>query len=219
LQKNEAFPGLTKAAKRFHQNPTVKSSILLLTLCLLSRPLPADPPPTELPGFLGIPWGASPDEAKKQFTARTHAHLDRTKSDDQRLAFIGGKFAGFKIRDILLQFASQHFYNVEFFIETTSPKHEKEFAALKAMLTEKYGKPGRDETTASGFEVNWYFPIPGAPSPTIWIIQNVNGDGVKVLYFSEGIKANAQKVAAPAPAKPDKPVKPLTTKQSDKDDL
>jgi len=195
---------------------------LLLFAALLSFRAIADTPTVPLPGFLGIPWGASMDDAKKQFTSRSHAHYIHAQSNDHELAFDGGKFAGFKLHSAKLSFKSGQFFVADCHVEATSKKHEKEFAALKNMLTEKYGKPGRDDQVGDGVEANWYFPVPGQPANNLGIVQNPNGDSIHVFYLSESTKGKAQAAAgpvAPEPAKPAKTAKPSATAAGDKDDL
>lgn len=183
-----------------------------------SHSLIAEERKVELPGFFGIGWGTGSDEAKKAFDSRSHARFDRSKSAPHQLSFEGGKFAGFKLRGLKLMFEAGSFWGTEFFIESPSKNHEKEFSALKAMLTEKYGKPSRDEMVGDGFEANWYFPVPQLPAHNIWIIQNPKGEGVKVLYVSEATKKTVAQGAGPKVVKPLKP-SANSVKAGDKEDL
>jgi hypothetical protein len=184
----------------------MNTKIALLTILLLARPALAQDQNQELPGFLGIPWGANPEDAKKELVSRTHAHFNLGRSTAQNLAFDGGKFAGFKVRNLKLLFVANSFYSAEFFLETPSKKHEKEYATLKTMLTEKYGTPKRDEAVGEGLEANWFFSVPGGlPPHNLWIIQNPAGEGVKVVYLSEATRNAATQAAGAQPAKPLKP--------------
>jgi hypothetical protein len=201
------------------EHPAMNIKIALLTILLLARSAMAQDQNQELPGFLGIPWGANPEDAKKELISRTHAHFNLARSAEQHLAFDGGKFASFKVRSLKLLFVANSFYSAEFFLETPSKKHEKEYATLKSMLIEKYGTPKRDEAVGEGFEANWFFPVPGGlPPHNLWIIQNPAGEGVKVVYLSEATRnAATQAAGAHEPAKPLKPAAAGATKA--KDDL
>jgi hypothetical protein len=167
----------------------------------------------ELAGFLELPWGAGVAEAKKQIPERSRARLDRQKSNETHLRFEGGKFASFKANQFDLSFADDSFYRAEVRLEPLSKDHAKEFAALKKLLTEKYGPPGRDET--GRLESTWYFPVPGKPADLINVHADPKGPGLHLFYLSEGTKAAAKKVAAdPAPTP-----KPAKTSADAKDDL
>jgi hypothetical protein len=166
----------------------------------------------ELEGFLDLPWGAGPDEARKQISGRTHARFERQKSDDTHLRFDDGKFAGFKAEHLELNFAGAHFFRAEVRLAPVSKEHEKEFAALKKLLTEKYGAPGRDE--ADRHECTWYFPVTGKPANLINLSADPKGSGLLIFYLSESSKAAAANAGAQAAT-----AKPAKTSANAKDDL
>jgi len=192
----------------------MKGHLLIPALALLASTLrAAEPAPPAVDGFLEIPFGTNEDATKKGYVARTHARFDRQKSNETQLRFEGGRFAGFKVTHADLKFAAGGFFCAEVFLEATSKDHEKEFATIKQMLTEKYGAPGRDERVGENLETDWHFPIPGQPANLIWIISLPHGEGVKVIYQSD-----ATRKAAPKPAMAGQ-AKPARTSASAKDDL
>jgi len=195
-------------------------ALVIACLALLAEPhCHAADMPKQLPGFVGIPWGTDPDNAKKALMSRTHGHYDHAHTTPTEVAFLGGRFAGFKVARMKLMFSGNAFWGTEFYLEAPSARHEKEFASIKAMLTEKYGKPDRDEAVGDGLEANWYFPVTGAPSANLWIIQDPHGDSLKVMYLNEATKKAAGAAAAAQPAKPAKAPSTTSAKTSDKDDL
>ena len=152
-------------------------------------------------------------EAKKQIPDRSRARLDRQKSTEKHLRFEGGKFASFKAKQFDLSFGDDRFFRAEVRLEPVSKEHEKEFAALKKLLTEKYGPPGRDETER--LESTWYFPVPGKPANLINVHADPKGPGLHLFYLSESTKAEARNPAdGPAPTP-----KAAKTSADAKDDL
>jgi hypothetical protein len=182
--------GSTAASGFFMKHGCVFFTVMLLGALSLARG-------AELEGFLDVPWGATADEAKKQIPSRSHARPDRQKSDATHLKFDGGKFAGFKVNSFDLSFSNDHFFRAEVRLESGAKEHEKQFAALKKLLTEKYGAPGRDEHDR--LECTWYFPVPGKPANLINLFADPKAPGLLIFYMSESSKAAPAGGAAPTP--------------------
>lgn len=184
----------------------------LLTLAVLLLGSFSSALSAELDGFLDFPWGGKIEDAKKTVAARSHSRLDRPKSDDNHLRLEGGKFAGFKVAHMDLNFTAGGFFRAEVRLDPVSKEHDKEFAALKKLLTEKYGAPGRDESVK--LECTWYFPVPGSPANLINLSADPKGTGLQIFYLSEGTKLLAAKAGTTVPSP-----KPARTAAGAKDDL
>ncbi|MDB6138920.1 MAG: hypothetical protein JWO94_1992 [Verrucomicrobiaceae bacterium] len=154
----------------------------------------------DLDGFLDFPWGGKIEDAKKLVAARSHGRLDRQKSDDSHLRFENGKFAGLKASHFDLNFSGGLFFRAEVRLDPVSKEHDKEFVALKKLLTDKYGMPGRDEHDR--LESTWYFPIPGQPANLINLSADPKGTGLQIFYLSESSKLPAAAGAIAKIAKP-----------------
>jgi len=192
----------------------MKTWILSLVLTATVSPLClADTSVPQISGFLDIPFGSPPDVVKKELASRTFTRFDQAKSAGNLLRFNGGKFAGFNVTHFEIHFAPSGLYAADTFIQARSPNHEKEFATVKQMITDKYGSPDKDEMNGENHEATWHFPIPGQPANLIWIISLPHGEGVKIIYQSDATKNAAQ------PLPPPPSVKPAKTGNKAKDDF
>src|SRR5436190_17595979 len=99
-------------------------AFLLVNCAALAQ---AQKPALKLEGFLDIPFGSNQETVKKQLPSRARARFDRTKSKEGYLWFDGGKFAGFKVDHLALEFVSDHLWNVTIHLQAVSKDHEKEF--------------------------------------------------------------------------------------------
>jgi hypothetical protein len=167
-------------------------------------------------GLLGLPWGSTLEDAKKQFPNRSGARLDRINSDDRKVLFNGGKFAGFRATSFLLHFVNGRFWKGDIRLESKSAKHQTEFATLKRMLTEKYGPPARDVNSEAGMVAEWYLEgVPHQDHEKIVLDSDAKGTGAFLFYASDRTRKELETGAAKVePART-----PLKVAPSAKDDL
>ncbi len=176
----------------------------------------------QVEGLLGLPWGTSLQDAKKQFPGRSGARLDRIKSDDRELLFTGGKFAGFRASSFLLHFVNGRFWKGDIRLESKSARHEAEFGTLKRMLTEKYGPPKRDVSSEAGMVSEWYIVgVPGQDHEKIVMDSDAKGTGAFLFYASDRTRKELENSGAGAPkpnsqtTKPDKTIKVAPSARDD----
>ena len=142
--------------------------LALFTLLLLTSPVFAAERPK---GFAGIPWGASPEEAKRILKDRPGIKFPED-SDDYKVEVTGGSFAGQPVTKWVLEFPERKFASgtVTLKTESNASAIHKEF---RAQLASKYGSPsiekklgnapavrkgyGMERPTALGSIVSWRF--------------------------------------------------------------
>lgn len=107
---------------------------ILFTLLLLCSAALAGDRPT---GFLGIAWGASPEEAKRVMQAREGVKFPEA-TDDYRFELTGGKFAGQAVTKWVFNFPERKFASATVTIkpDANGPTLFKEF---RTQLVAKYG--------------------------------------------------------------------------------
>ncbi len=115
-------------------------SRILFSLLLLSTAAFAIDRPT---GFLGIAWGASPEEAKRVMQGREGVKFPE-ETDDYRFTLTGGKFAGQVVTKWVLNFPERKFASATVTIkpEGNGPTLFKDF---RTQLVAKYGPPTTDK--------------------------------------------------------------------------
>ncbi len=196
----------------------VAFSLFTLQSTLAQAPAVAQPPPAQTDGFLDVPWGSDPESAKKPFASRTRSRLDRAARSNEKLQFIGGKFAGLKVSKFDLHFASDRFWKADVVFEAVSKDHRKEFATLKQLLIEKYGPPSSDNMHGDDLTVEWYLPgIPGTDKDKINLTTDIRGNGMKLFYAADRIAR--QPVGAPKAPDAASKTKPIPVAPKAKDDL
>lgn len=87
-------------------------------------------------GFLGIQWGASPEEAKRVMQARPGVKFP-DDADDYKFELTGGTFAGQPVAKWTLEFPERKFANAAVVIKTTDP--QSLYKDFRAQLVAKYG--------------------------------------------------------------------------------
>jgi hypothetical protein len=112
---------------------------LILLLCCNAMLLAAERPP----GFLGIPWGASPEEAKRILQKRPGI-LFPENADDYHIEMTGGSFAGQPVAKWVIEFPERKFASawVTLKSEGNAGTVYKEF---RNQLTSKYGSATTDK--------------------------------------------------------------------------
>jgi hypothetical protein len=114
-----------------------------LLLTLAAAGLAADAPR----GFLGIPWGASPEEAKRILQERPGIKFPED-SDDYHIELTGGTFAGQPVAKWVIEFPERKFGSAAVTLKTdgNAASVYKEF---RTQLVSKYGSATTDRRLTS----------------------------------------------------------------------
>ena len=99
-------------------------------------------------GFVGIPWGASPEEAKRILQKRTGVKFPE-ESDDYHIELTGGTFAGQPVAKWVIEFPDRKFASAAVTLkpEGSASSVYKEF---RSQLSAKYGSPTSDKKLTLG---------------------------------------------------------------------
>src|SRR5688572_23864717 len=136
---------------------TFLALILLCTTLLAERPK----------GFLGINWGASPEEAKRVMQARPGVKFPED-ADDYKFELTGGTFAGKPVAKWTLEFPERKFAMAAITIDSKGDAQSlyKEF---RAELVEKYGSATTSSKISSkGVPKNYNAPRSSLGNITSW---------------------------------------------------
>jgi hypothetical protein len=111
-------------------------------------------------GFLGINWGASPEEAKRVMQARPGVKFPE-EADDYKFELTGGTFAGKPVVKWIFEFPERKFASAVVVLksEGDTPALYKEF---RTELVKKYGPASTDRKLASKPDRR---AAPNAPTP------------------------------------------------------
>lgn len=98
-------------------------------------------------GFLGINWGASPEEAKRILQARPGVKFPE-ETDDYKFELTGGTFAGKPVAKWILEFPERKFASAVVVLKSEGdvPALYKEF---RTQLVSKYGSATTDRKLAT----------------------------------------------------------------------
>lgn len=194
----------------------MKFSLLLLLACSAFG-IAAERPS----GFLGIAWGASPEEAKRVLQNRPGVVFPEN-ADDYRIELTGGTFAGQNVAKWVIEFPERKFASaaVTLKTETNASAVYKEF---RTQLATKYGsattdkksggtiKGGGQPTPAMSMAM-WRFRPTMKDKDSVVISAEINGDKrgnedsgtVVIRYVNEtlagtvgGASSTAAKLTAP----------------------
>ena len=178
-------------------------------------------------GFVGIPWGASPEEAKRILQKRSGVKFPE-ESDDFHIELTGGTFAGQPVAKWVIEFPDRKFASGAVTLKTEgSPSSVyKEF---RKDLTDKYGSPTTDKKLTTGKAsavysptrpvsfgnaTSWRFPTTMKEKTVIVVSAELAGPGgkaaadetqlsVTIKYVNETLTGAAAAAAnPPASAKP-----------------
>ena len=94
-----------------------------------------------LPDFLGIPWGASQDEARQIMSGREGVAFNADQSGTSNLIFHGGVFANKDVRMWVLQFFEDQLHTAKILIAPPPTRTIDEFQDLAARFNREYGEP------------------------------------------------------------------------------
>ena len=119
-------------------------------------------------GFIGINWGASPEEAKRAMQARQGVRFPE-EADDYKFELTGGTFAGQPVTKWILEFPSRQFTSA-----TVILKNEDNASTLykdfRTQFAAKYG-PATTDKKLTGKADKRQVRNPGAIEPKAHRIQ------------------------------------------------
>ncbi len=98
--------------------------------------------------FIGLPWGASPEEAKRALSARPGVMFSEN-TDDYHMEPTGGTFAGQPVAKWVLDFPERRFASASVVLKLEGGATSV-YKDLRAKLSEKYGSPTTEKKLGSG---------------------------------------------------------------------
>lgn len=159
-------------------------------------------------GFMEIPWGTPPDQARAALEARSHAIYDSGASKPAKQWWNGGTFAGFPAapeHSFVLEFSDNKLCKGTVFLKPSSPAHKEEYKVMKKLLTEKYGSRTTEHLQGEEWRAEWKITFMGKEQALIYIENSPGSQGCRVTY------------ALPAP--PSTPASPSSSPGAAKRDL
>ena len=152
----------------------------------------------QLNGFLEIPWGTPPDQARTMLEAKTQATYDSGKSTSDKPWWHGGTFVGQPVAFFALDFTDKKLSGAFVFIKPASPGHKEEYKAFKKLLTEKYNAPTTEHTKGGHWKAEWKCSVAGSKESAAITLENApEAQGCKITYTLHRVMP-----AAGLPAKP-----------------
>jgi hypothetical protein len=154
----------------------------LLILVVLNMAVFAAERPT---GFLGIPWGASPEEAKRVLKDRPGVKFPE-ESDDYHVEITGGSFAGQPVTKWVLEFPERKFGSASVTLKSDG-NASAVFKEFRTKLSEKYGS-GSDKKLSGGVsQVRKSYGTERSPvgSVTTWKFEPSMKEKYSVLIVAE----------------------------------
>jgi hypothetical protein len=169
-------------------------------------------------GFLGIQWGASPEEAKRVLQKRPGVQFPEN-ADDYHIELTGGSFAGQPVAKWVIEFPDRKFASASVTLksEGNAGTIYKEF---RNQLVSKYGSPTIDrkvggtgktkapQPQASGNMAVWKFGPTMKEKSSVLISAELSGAGAKgedsqgtvtIKYVNETLTGAAAANGKPAP--------------------
>lgn len=151
---------------------------LILLLACHALALAAERPT----GFLGIQWGASPEEAKRTLQKRPGVTFPEN-ADDYKIELTGGSFAGQPVVKWVIEFPERKFASASVTLKTdgnAGPVY-KEF---RTQLVSKYGSATMDKKTGGPGRSNSPQPQPSG-TMSVWKFTPTMKDKSSVLISAE----------------------------------
>jgi hypothetical protein len=155
-------------------------------------------------GFMEIPWGTSPDQARTALEARSHATYDSGASSPTKRWWNGGAFAGYPAaaeHSFVLEFYDNKLCKAVVFLKPASSGHKEEFKAMKKLLTEKYGPRNSEHTQGEEWRSEWKLMAMGKQQVTITLENSPGSQGCKVIYALHALDAPASSATSGAAKK------------------
>lgn len=162
----------------------MKLSLILLVACN-ALALAAERPK----GFLGIQWGASPEEAKRVLQQRPGVQFPEN-ADDYRIELTGGSFAGQPVAKWVIEFPDRKFASA-----TVTLKNEGNagtiYKEFRNQLVSKYGSATVDKKTGTSSKANAPQPQP-AGTMAVWKFTPSMKEKTNVLISAQLIGGNSK---------------------------
>lgn len=161
-------------------------------------------------GFLGIQWGASPEEAKRVLQKRPGVQFPEN-ADDYRIELTGGTFAGQPVAKWVIEFPDRKFASVSVTLKnegnagTTYKEFRKQLASKygSASVDKKIGgtsKTNGQQAQATGNMALWKFGPTMKDKSSVLISAEITGAGSKgddaqgtvtIKYVNESLTGTA----------------------------
>lgn len=134
------------------------------------------------PGFLGIQWGASPEEAKRILQKRPGIQFPEN-ADDYHIELTGGTFAGQPVVKWVIEFPDRKFASASVTLKTEG-NASSVYKEFRTQLVSKYGSATMDKKTGGTSKVKG---PPGQASGTmaVWKFTPTMKDRSSVLISTE----------------------------------
>ena len=158
----------------------------------------------QLNGFMEIPWGASPDQARAALEARSQATYDSGASSPAKRWWNGGTFAGYPAtaeHSFALEFYDNKLCKAVVFLKSASPKHKEEFKTMKKLLTEKYGTCNSEHLQGDEWRAEWRLAVMGKQQATITLENAPGSQGCKIIYALHTLNGPASSPTRSGPSK------------------
>jgi hypothetical protein len=182
--------------------------------------------PTGFLGASGIPWGASPEEAKRILQKQVPGIQFPENADDYHIELTGGTFAGQPVAKWVIEFPDRKFASATVTLknEGSASTTYKEF---RNQLVSKYGSATMDKKTggssrtkspqpqAAGTMAVWKFTPTMKDRSSVLISAELTGAGPKgddpqgtvtIKYVNETLTGTAGAADGKGPAKPSQPL-------------
>ncbi len=195
---------------------------LPLALLLACSPLALAERPS---GFLGIPWGASPEEAKRVLQKRPGVTFPEN-ADDYHIELTGGTFAGQPVAKWVIEFPDRKFASAAVTLKTEG-NASSVYKEFRSQLTSKYGSATTDrkigagsgktkaqQAQASGNMAVWKFTPTMKDKSQVVISAEVSGvaarggdtqGSVTIKYVNETLTGAAAPAGGASASKPAQP--------------
>jgi hypothetical protein len=149
-------------------------------------------------GFMEIPWGTPPDQARPALEARAHATYDAGASSPAKHWWNGGTFAGYPAaaeHSFVLEFYDNKLCKAVVFLKPASPGHKDEYKGMKKLLTEKYGTRNSEHAQGEEWRAEWKLTGVGRQQATITLENSPGSQGCKVIYALHALDVPAAPLA------------------------
>lgn len=139
-------------------------------------------------GFLGIAWGASPEEAKRVLQKRPGIQFPEN-ADDYHIEMTGGSFAGQPVAKWVIEFPDRKFASAAVTLKTEG-NASSVFKEFRNQLVSKYGSATADRKTGGASRAKGS-QAQATGTAAIWKFTPTMKDKSSVLISAEltGVKA------------------------------
>ncbi|MHC1758237.1 MAG: hypothetical protein AB9917_01755 [Negativicutes bacterium] len=145
---------------------------------------------TDLAGFMGIPWGASPVQFKREMEGKGLSPVTEDTSPNNRSAHSWvqkGSVAGYPVQSINAYFKHDSMYMVSVSINGDKKDNgDADYRRLNEYLQSQYGKPVEEKNFCQETVHIWPFPLEGFKPNHIMLHRN--GSTIMLLYKSRALE-------------------------------